>query len=358
MHVRDLTARQAAAGHDVMVVTRTARGDFVDEGPVAVERLHGRLRGPGPRASVRDLATAHAVDVVHAHLSVASPLAWSAGVAVGRTTPTVATVHSVVPDSPALLRAAIAVTAMPASSVLFTAVSDAAAAPWRRAMGDRMPVHVLPNGIDPEKWACPHEGSDDTFTVVSVGRFARRKRQRALVAALAEVRDGLPTSQRLRAVIIGDGDQMEQVRRDVRRLGLEDVVELPGALTREEIKAVLARADVFAAPATLESFGIAALEARCAGVPVVAMRQGGTGEFVRDGLEGMLVADDRELAAALLLLATDRSLRGTMAEHNRSTVPEMAWPAVLARHERLYLRAGSRTHHAMRRRSLGSVVST
>ncbi|AXT84652.1 glycosyl transferase [Aeromicrobium sp. A1-2] len=358
MHVNDLATRQAAAGHDVAVLTRTSGTDSDDQRPFAVERLSCGPLALGTRGRVQDLRTELGIDVVHAHLSVASPLAWTAVRAVGGTTPTLATVHSVVPDVPALVRSGVVLTGFPSSSATFTAVSEAAAAPWRRAMGERMPVHILPNGIDPEEWACRHVGPDNVFTVVSVGRFARRKRQRSLVATLARVRAELPASQRLRAVIVGDGDQMHAVRDDARRLGLADVIELPGALTRDQIKTVLAQADTFAAPATLESFGIAALEARCAGVPVVAMRQGGTGEFVRDDREGLLVRNDDEMADALLRLATDRPLRHRIAEHNRSTLPDMAWPAVLARHEVLYQRAVSRIDRERVPRRLGSMIST
>lgn len=358
MHVSDLAARQAAAGHDVTILTRTAGPRCLADGAVSVLRLSRGTVMAGAGRCVRDLVEQREIDVVHVHLSVASPLAWSAARAVAPLTPTLATIHSVVPDAPALLRTAVWLTGFPFSAVTFTAVSDAAAAPWRRAMGAKMPVRVLPNGIEPGEWSCQHVDAVDTFTVVSVGRFARRKRHRALVVTLAQVRDELPSSTRLRAVIIGDGDQMREVRRDVRRLGLADLVELPGALTRREIKGVLAQADAFAAPAMLESFGIAALEARCAGVPVVAMREGGTGEFIRDGLEGILVANDDEMTAALVRLATDGALRRRIAHHNATTVPDLAWPTVLAQHELLYRGAASRASRAWSPRRLGSMVRT
>jgi glycosyltransferase involved in cell wall biosynthesis len=357
MHVSDLAARQAAAGHDVTIFTRET-ADHLDDGPVAVERMRCSPLAEGVGSRVRELVTDRGIDVVHAHLSVASPLAWSAVRAVGRTTPTLATVHSVIPDVPSLVRSAVSLTRFPAPSVTFTAVSDAAAEPWRHAMGEMMPVHVLPNGIDPEQWQCRHLSSEGLFTVVAVGRFARRKRQRALVTMLAQLNAELPDELRLRAVIVGDGDQMRDVRDDVRRLGLTDVVELPGVLTRDQIKFLLSQADVFAAPATLESFGIAALEARCAGVPVVAMRQAGTREFVRDECEGLLVDNDHEMTSALLRLAVDRPLRERIATHNRSTTPDMAWPEVLAQHDVLYLRAGARVRHGSHPSRLGSVVTT
>lgn len=354
MQVSDLASRQQSEGHDVVVLTRAAA--HVDNGPVSVERLRCGPLALGAGAAARRIVDARGIDVVHAHLSVSSPLSWAALRSV-RDVATVATVHSVVPDAPELLRSAMAVVRFPSSTVTFTAVSDAAAAPWRRAMGDRMPVRVLHNGIDPAGWTADHVSRDAlAFTVVSVGRFARRKRLRPLVGVLSDLRHRLPDGVKLRAVLVGDGPQLPAVRDAVARAGLSDQVELPGALTRTQIRVVLASADVYAAPATLESFGIAALEARCAGVPVVAMSQGGAGEFVQPGREGYLVRDDAEMTDALSKLATDRTLRDRIAHHNATTVPPMAWPSVLIQHEQVYLRALARARRPGAFQRLPSVV--
>ena len=353
MHVSDLASRQQAAGHDVTVLTRSPG---TGNGPVPVRRLRGGPLTWGRGAEVNRFVEDSGIDVVHAHLSVASPLS-SAALRSVRDVATVATIHSVVPDAPELLRSAMAITRFPTSTVAFTAVSEAAAAPWRRALGDRMPVRVLHNGIDPYDWATERMPSDDsTFTVVSVGRFARRKRRRALVDMLAALRLRLPAATVLRAVLVGDGPELPAVRHDIGRAGLTEHVDLPGRLTRTQIRAVLAEADVYAAPAILESFGIAALEARCAGLPVVAMSRGGASEFVQHGQEGFLVRTDAEMVEALLKLSTDRELRDRISHHNATTVPPMAWVSVLAQHEQVYMRALTRDRRPESIRRLGSVV--
>lgn len=337
MHVSDLAARQAAAGHRVSVMTRTppAADSGQEVEPVDVERLACGPLALSARKEITRYVEQERVDLVHAHLSVASPLSVAA-LRGASTYPAVATMHSVVPDSPDLLRAAAVVTRLPASSVTFTAVSEVAAAPWRRAFGDRMPVLVLPNGIDPDAWAAPHaEGADEDLVVVSVGRVASRKRLSALIPMLAALRDELPRT-RVRAIVVGEGPQLPRLRREVHRWGLDNVVDLPGKLTRTQIKQVLQRADIYVAPATLESFGIAALEARCAGVPVVAMAQGGAGEFIDDGREGFLVSGDAEMLQTVLGLARDPALRRRIREHNAHTRPPVAWPEVLTLHDHVY----------------------
>jgi glycosyltransferase involved in cell wall biosynthesis len=54
-----------------------------------------------------------------------------------------------------------------------------------------------------------------------------------------------------------------------------DWVTMTGQLSREQIRDIYSAADVYVAPAGRESFGLAVLEARSAGLAVVAMRSGG-----------------------------------------------------------------------------------
>lgn len=342
MHVSDLAARQQAAGHDVRILTATPSGKQ-EAGVVPVTRLPWNPLVPGTGRRIQGLVEDEGIEVVHAHLSVGSPLAWSAlriPAAAGR----VATMHSVLPNAPKVVRTAMAITGIRWHDVVVTAVSEVAAQPLREAIPG-MSVTVLPNGIDPALWKTSRKPvNDDIFTVVSVGRFTRRKRQRALIGMLVELRAALPPGKELRALIVGDGPQFGTVTRDVRRAGFDGCVQLLGTRTRDEIRTILDCADVYLAPARLESFGIAALEARCVGLPVVAMSCSGVGEFIRDGIEGFLVADDADMVAATHALATDTALLQRIRTYNATTDPPMAWERVLDRNLDLYKSAISLNH--------------
>ena len=193
--------------------------------------------------------------------------------------------------------------------VQWSAVSEAAAAPVRRALGAEVPVLVLPNAVDPSRWQVPHRAAvaSPVPTIFSVMRFARTKRPLALVRMLREVRAQLPDDAPLRAVLIGDGPQRPPVERYLERHGMRDWVELPGRLSRAEIREAYADAGLYVAPAERESFGIAALEARCAGLPVVASSRGGVGSFVTPGVNGWLADDDAGMVRAMVRLLTDRA---------------------------------------------------
>ncbi len=330
VQVHDLAAQQVLAGHDVTVVTATA-ADGDDD--LVVHRT-GRVVG-GRWGDVLQPA----VDGVHCHVSLVSPLAWSAArVATRRGLPVTVTMHSVLATSgpvAALWRGV----ARALGPVSWTAVSRVAADALSQVVD--APVQVLPNGIDPAQWRPGRPGTSPVPTVVAVMRLTRRKRAVELVDVLADVvrrSEGAP----VRAVIAGDGPARGDVERAVRAHRLQDRVVLAGRLARPQVAALLASADVFVAPAHLESFGIAALEARCAGLPVVAMRHGGVGDFVVDGRDGYLVGDDHELAARISALVVDRPRLRRLGEGLRARPVPLAWPEVVERCDRAYATAAAR----------------
>jgi len=142
-------------------------------------------------------------------------------------------------------------------------------------------------------------------------------------------------------VIAGDGPQRAATAKAIHRAGLNHRVQLVGRLSRPEIMRLLAQADVFLAPARLEAFGIAALEARYAGLPVVAMRDGGVGEFVQDGRHGYLVADDREMALRTVqLLAYPQHLR-RIGGCSLAEPPDLGWETVVEQSLDTYRVAGA-----------------
>lgn len=388
VHVRALAEQLAAVGHTVDVITTVAgcrrdagpdadapAGDAGRVGGVRVRRLalacvpHFEIAvAPRTAAAVAAAVADGGYDLVHAHASVMSPLAFAGAAAASRLgIPGVLTHHSVLGRAAALLAAADRVTGWTRWRVLHTAVSPLVAAEVRTAAarvgaGQALPVRVLPNGIHPEAWATPRRPArartatagepaaggpadgEGEFHVASVMRLAGRKRPRALVDIADRVRRALPPGLRLRLRVAGDGPERRAVERQVARHGLEGVVELLGWQPREQIRALYAASDAFILPSILESFGIAALEARCAGLPVVAMRRAGPAAFVRDGVEGLLADDDAHMAAQLLRLATDDWLRAGIARHNRGTLPKETWPAVLARHAAVYADARRMAH--------------
>lgn len=369
-HVGDLARQLAAAGHRVDVITTRERTPVMAAAPepdaraVRVRRLAIPLLPrvdiafhPRTLGVLADALRDGAYDVVHCHASVVSPLAF-AGAYLSQSLglPCVVSHHSVLRRAGRVLSAVDRVLGWSRWPVLHGAVSPLVADELRAAAPEAE-VRVLPNGVHPRAWMVPRRvpTGDGVVRVASVMRLAPRKRPQALVEIVARASARLPEGVRLHVAIAGDGPERHAVERAVRRHRLGDVVTLLGWQPREAVRALFAESDAFLLPSILESFGIAALEARCAGLPVLAMRRAGPAGFVRHGVEGLLADSDEDMATQLVRLATDDRLRAAIARHNRTTLPNETWEAVLARHESLY--AEARQLARTRARQTGRIVA-
>lgn len=144
--------------------------------------------------------------------------------------------------------------------------------------------------------------------VVWVGRFSERKNPRLLLEALTRVR------QPVSALLVGDGPLKSAVCREIHERGLDAVCHiLP---FQEDLRPILAAADLLVLTSREESFGLVLVEAGACGKPVVATRSQGPAEIIQEGHTGFLV--DRDDAAALAAridqLAANPALRHEMGE--------------------------------------------
>jgi glycosyltransferase involved in cell wall biosynthesis len=146
----------------------------------------------------------------------------------------------------------------------------------------------------------------------------------------------------MRLIVAGEGPERGAMTRLAAELGVSDRLELPGQLTREELRALYARAHAFVLPSERESFGIAALEARAAGLPIVAMLASGVRDFVRQGADGLLARDDAELSRHIARIALDEPFRNYVRHRNMVSAPPYDWREVRAMHLDFYALASDR----------------
>ena len=97
----------------------------------------------------------------------------------------------------------------------------------------------------------------------------------------------------------------------------------------------------FVLPSERESFGIAALEARAAGLPVIAMLASGVRDFIRHGIDGLLAHDERELSRHIARMALDGEFRNYVRHRNVSVSLPYDWADVRAMHLALYEHAAA-----------------
>lgn len=120
--------------------------------------------------------------------------------------------------------------------------------------------------------------------IVSVGRLAIPKNFKKLLRAFALL---VPEWSNAQLYIFGEGPLRPQLEDMIHSLGLSGRAHLPGVSNR--IPEILRAADLFVLPSIREGFGLAAVEAMAAGLPVVASDVNGLQEVIISPEHGLLV---------------------------------------------------------------------
>ena len=361
VQVHDLAGQLRAHGHEVEVFTATPGShgerhgfiETVDE--VRVHRMALRLPwelpvNPLAPPEVRRRLANGGFDVAHVHMGVVSPFATDmADVALGLGLPTAITWHCLIERSGPLFRLTGHARRWASRGAALSAVSGVAADAVRSLVRGAE-VRVLPNGIDVGLWApsslrepepTGSTGPAAPVRVLAAMRLAARKRPIAVLEVAAAARELLPADVRFTVELMGEGPERARLEQFAGAHHMQAWLRLPGRVSRDELRRRYWASDLYLTPARLEAFGIAALEARTAGLPVLARTGTGVADFVEDGVHGVLAPDDEGLADALAKLVLDDRLRADMARHSATTAPRQSWPAVVGLVEAEYSRAGA-----------------
>jgi L-malate glycosyltransferase len=171
-----------------------------------------------------------------------------------------------------------------------------------------LPIEVIPNFVSPKPPAKP---SGPTKTLLHASNFRPVKRIQDVIATFARIHAKVPS----RLILVGEGPELPAMRRLAQGLPVEFV----GGV--HSIDPYLAQADLFLLPSEQESFGLAALEAMAAAIPVIATNTGGLPELITDGETGFLTpaGDIDQMAARALKILTDPTLQQKMGSAARQT---------------------------------------
>lgn len=159
---------------------------------------------------------------------------------------------------------------------------------------------VLPNIVDCSIFSRPKApNTDGKLHLISVGAMRPGKNFHHAVEALQILR----TEGRIpdfHYTVVGDGYFRDTYYASVEENGMTDCVSFVGQKNHEEIAQLLSRSDILLMPSEIESFGIPAVEATAAGVPVVCTKcKGPEGFLTADAAEFCEVADPGSIADAI-----------------------------------------------------------
>ena len=119
---------------------------------------------------------------------------------------------------------------------------------------------------------------------------------------MAEVRDALPE---VILHVVGDGEDRAYLESVASESGVAAAVVFCGLLSHDDLIREYQQADVFVLPSQREGFGLVFLEAMAYSKPIIARRAAAAVEVIADGQTGILVDDERGLAAAMISLLSD-----------------------------------------------------
>jgi glycosyltransferase involved in cell wall biosynthesis len=221
------------------------------------------------------------------------------------------------------------------------AVSNEVAAYVKRFTGGTERVHVVPNGVNVERFA-PRANvniAHEQLTIGFVGSLKPWHGLQVLVEAFSLLHRRLND---VRLLVIGDGPGRDSLEANLAATGLLTRVHLTGAVAPEDVPDLLAQIDVAVAPyPALPDFyfsPLKVLEYMAAGRAVVASRIGQIAELIDDEVSGILVppGDVPALADACERLALDPGLRARLGARARETVCRRhSWNSVARRILRL-----------------------
>jgi glycosyltransferase involved in cell wall biosynthesis len=184
----------------------------------------------------------------------------------------------------------------------------------RQLVSDKGNIDIIPCGTDIESFGSVSRSEArlrlgiprSSLVVLYVGRFDRRKGIETLVRAIG--RSIFPGLADIRLILAGgsrpgqsDGIERERIEGIVDELGLRDFTTFPGQIDRETLPYYFGAANVCVVPSHYEPFGLVAIEAMAAGVPVVASDVGGLKYTVVPEKTGLLCPpqDDAAFAEAI-----------------------------------------------------------
>ena len=202
-------------------------------------------------------------------------------------------------------------------------------------------VSVIPNGLDHTLYA-PDDRQPGPV-VLSLGRVEPYKRIDVVVDAMPRILEAVPGA---RLIIVGRGEAVPALERQVARLGLAASVELKGFVSEAEKVELYRAARVFVNPSEKEGWGLTVLEANACGAPVVASDSPGLRDSVRHDETGWLVphGDVAACADAVIRMLRDDETWRRLRRGALAWAATFRWDSVTDRVQALIERVASTPH--------------
>ena len=286
------------------------------------------------------------IDILHVHYAI--PHAYAGYMAKqmlkreGIEVPMVTTLHgtdiTLVGNHPTYKEA---VTFSINESDIVTSVSESLKQDTLRLFRIDKDIKVIPNftNIKKSKESSPCKrtvmAKPEELIVTHISNFRKVKRIDDVVRIFYGIQQKLPA----KLIMVGDGPEREIADQLCKDLGIKSKVLFLG--NTSDIDRILCFTDLFLLPSASESFGLSALEAMAAGVPVVSSNTGGLPEVNEEGVSGYLcpIGDVKAMAEKAIYILEDKARLAQFKQNARKVAERFDEEKIVPMYEALYYSA-------------------
>ena len=286
------------------------------------------------------------IDLLHVHYAI--PHAYAAYMAKkillekGKYLPVVTTLHgtdiTLVGKNPSYKPA---VTFSINKSDVVTCVSESLKKDTLSSFVIKQEIEVIPNFIDTSLYEMEgpcmrHQIAPNGEKIIThISNMRKVKRIPDVIEVFHRINKEEPSI----LLMLGEGPEREKAEQQARDLGILDHVRFLGKTS--EVYKLLCMSDLFLLPSETESFGLVALEAMAAKVPVISSNAGGLSEVNIHGHTGFLadVGDVASMAVQGLSLLQNKELHAKFSENAYHRALEFSIKEIVPKYEAAYERA-------------------
>jgi N-acetyl-alpha-D-glucosaminyl L-malate synthase BshA len=292
-----------------------------------------------------DVILNHNLDLLHVHYAIphasAAYMAKQILLKTGRNIPVITTLHGT--DITLVGRDKTyepVVTFSINESDAITAVSQNLKDETYRSFAITKDIEVIENFVDNSRYKKPIDAfrkviaPDDEKILIHASNFRKIKRVDDVIKIFAKVHEKIPS----KLLLVGDGPERRNMEDFARQLQVQDDVRFLGK--QEQIEEILLVSDLFLLPSDYESFGLAAMEAMAANVPVISSDAGGLPEININGETGYTAAvgDVETMSACAINLLSHEELLAQFRKNAKAQALKFDLHNIVPRYEKLYSR--------------------
>ena len=177
-------------------------------------------------------------------------------------------------------------------------------------------------------------------TLLTLARLEKRKGHSLILKSIFNLKKIYPDIQ---YIIAGNGDQLENIKKQIKKYNLDTNVNLVGTINESQKKFIFSKTDIMIMPTldethsnSIEGFGIAYIEASQYGIPSIASNVGGTPEAVLDNKTGLIINNINKLDETIKKLVDNKQLRNQLGENARTRAEnELNWKNQILKYNKL-----------------------